>query len=70
MKEIGRKKINWDSIITVELSLKELQLIKDSLGKTGYGTIKELWYPGNPPYIQPDKEALINATESILNSYK
>ena len=70
MKEIGRKKINWDYIITVELSLKELQLIKDSLGKTGYGTIKELWYPGNPPYIQPDKEALINAAESILNSYK
>lgn len=70
MKEIGRKKINWDSIITVELSLKELQLIKDSLGKTGYGTIKELWYTGNPPYIQPDKEALINAAESILNSYK
>ena len=68
MKEIGRKKINWDSIITVELSLKELQLIKDSLEKTGYGTIKELWYPGNPPYIQPDKEALINAAESILNS--
>lgn len=33
MKEIGRKKINWDSIITVELSLKELQLIKDSLEK-------------------------------------
>lgn len=70
MKEIGRKKINWDSIITVELSLKELQLINDSLGKTGYGTIKELWYPGNPPYIQLDKEALINAAESILNSYK
>lgn len=70
MKEIGRKKINWDSIITVELSLKELQLIKDSLGKTGYGTIKELWYPGNPPYIQPDKEALINVATSIINSYK
>jgi len=70
MKEIGRKKINWDSIITVELSLKELQLIKDSLEKTGYGTIKELWYPGNPPYIQPDKEALINVATSIINSYK
>ena len=62
MKEIGRKKINWDSIITVELSLKELQLIKDSLEKTGYGTIKELW--------QPDKEALINVATSIINSYK
>ena len=70
MKEIGRKKINWDSIITVELSLKELQLIKDSLEKTGYVTIKELWYPGNPPYIQPDKEALINVATSIINSYK
>lgn len=70
MKEIGRKKINWDSIITVELSLKELQLIKDSLGKTNYGIIKELWNPGNPPYIQPDKEALINVATSIINSYK
>lgn len=46
------------------------QLIKDSLEKTGYGTIKELWYPGNPPYIQPDKEALINVATSIINSYK
>lgn len=70
MKEIGRKKINWDSIITVELSLKELQLIKDSLVKTNYGIIKELWNPGNPPYIQPDKEALINVATSIINSYK
>ena len=70
MKEIGRKKINWDSIITVELSLKEIQLIKDSLGKTNYGIIKELWNPGNPPYIQPDKEALINVATSIINSYK
>lgn len=70
MKEVGRKKINWDSIITVELSLKELQLIKDSLGRTGYEVMKELWSPGNPPYIQPDKEALINAATSIINSYK
>lgn len=70
MKEVGRKKINWDAIVTVELSLKELQLIKDSLGKTSYGIMKELWSPGNPPYIQPDKEAIISAAKSILNSYK
>lgn len=70
MKEVGRKKINWDSIITVELSLKELQLIKDYLGRTSYKVVKESWSPGNPPYIQSDEEALINAAKSILNSYK
>ena len=43
MKEIGRKKINWDSIVTVELSLKELQLIRDAMVATDLKDMKELW---------------------------
>lgn len=54
MKEIGRKKINWDSIVTVELSLKELQLIRDAMVATDLKDMKELWR-GAPPYQQDDK---------------
>lgn len=42
MKEIGRKRINWDSIVTVELSLKELQLIRDAMVATDLKDMKEL----------------------------
>ena len=41
MKEVGRKKINWDSIVTVELSLKELQLIRDAMVATDLKDMKE-----------------------------
>ena len=40
MKEVGRKKINWDSIVTVELSLKELQLIRDAMVDTDLKDMK------------------------------
>ena len=66
MKEIGRKKINWDSIVTVELSLKELKLIRDAMVATD---MKELWR-GAPPYQQDDKNMIGETASSILNSYK
>ena len=66
MKEIGRKKINWDSIVTVELSLKELQLIRDAMVAKD---MKELWR-GAPPYQQDDKNMIGETASSILNSYK
>ena len=69
MKEIGRKRINWDSIVTVELSLKELQLIRDAMVATDLKDMKELW-SGAPPYQQDDKNMLGETTSSILNSYK
>ena len=42
MKEVGRKKINWDSIVTVELSLKELQLIRDAMAATDCEVMKNV----------------------------
>lgn len=69
MKEIGRKKINWDSIVTVELSLKELQLIRDAMVATDLKDMKELWR-GAPPYQQDDKNMIGETASSILNRYK
>lgn len=69
MKEVGRKKINWDSIVTVELSLKELQLIRDAMVATDLKDMKELWR-GTPPYQQDDKNMIGETASLILNSYK
>ena len=69
MKEVGRKKINWDSIVTVELSLKELQLIRDAMVATDLKDMKELW-SGTPPYQQDDKNMIGETASLILNSYK
>ena len=69
MKEVGRKKINWDSIVTVELSLKELQLIRDAMVATDLKYMKELWR-GTPPYQQDDKNMIGETASLILNSYK
>lgn len=69
MKEIGRKRINWDSIVTVELSLKELQLIRDAMAATDLKDMKELWR-GTPPYQQDDKNMIGETASLILNSYK
>lgn len=69
MKEVGRKKINWDSIVTVELSLKELQLIRDAMEATDLKDMKELWR-GTPPYQQNDKNMIGETASLILNSYK
>lgn len=48
MKEIGRKRINWDSIVTVELSLKELQLIRDAMVATD---LKDMTHFQNPQLV-------------------
>lgn len=69
MKEVGRKKINWDSIVTVELSLKELQLIRDAMEATDLKDMKKLW-SGTPPYQQDDKNMLGETASLILSSYK
>ena len=69
MKEVGRKKINWDSSVTVELSLKELQLRRDAMEATDLKDMKELWR-GTPPYQQNDKNMIGETASLILNSYK
>ena len=69
MKEVGRKKINWDYIVTVELSLKELQLIRDAMEATDLKDMKELWR-GTPPYQQDDKNMLGETASLILSGYK
>lgn len=55
--------------MTVELSLKELQLIRDAMAATDLKDMKELWC-GTPPYQQDDKNMIGETASLILNSYK
>lgn len=53
----------------MELSLKELQLIRDAMVATDLKDMKELWSEA-PPYQQDDKNMIGETASSILNSYK
>lgn len=55
--------------MTVELSLKELQLIRDAIEATDLKDMKKLWR-GTPPYQQDDKNMLGETASLILSSYK
>ena len=70
MKEIERGKIIWDSVVTVEISLRELQLIRDAMVATDIKDIKKLWDKGNPPYQQSDKDIVGRTATEIINSSK
>ncbi|RHK98314.1 hypothetical protein [Blautia obeum] len=69
MKEIGRKRINYDSIVTVELSLRELQIIKDACGVSKFETMRNIWDTKNPPYTFEDKDKVRATASAILSSY-
>ena len=70
MKEIERGKIIWDSVVTVEISLRELQLIRDAMVATDIKDIKKIWDKGNPPDQQSDKDIVGRTATEIINSYK
>lgn len=69
MKEIGRKRINYDSIVTVELSLRELQIIKDACGVAKFETMRNIWDTKNPLYTFEDKDKVRATASAVLSSY-
>ena len=48
MKRVDSKK-DWEQIITIELTLRELKLIRDSMCKVSYAELESLNERANPP---------------------
>ena len=65
MKRVDSKK-DWEQIITIELPLKQLKLIRDSMYKVSYSELESI--NGNDiPYAYSDLEKTIGEAEDILD---
>ena len=65
MKRVDSKK-DWGQIITIELPLKQLKLIRDSMCKVSYAEIDELNKGQDIPYAYSDLEKSIDEADDIL----
>ena len=43
MKLLNTEQTNWDENIKLELTLRELQIIRDSIGATNHETRSDIW---------------------------
>ena len=67
MKRVDSKK-DWEQIITIELPLKQLKLIRDSMYKVSYAELEDLNKGKNIPYVYSDLEKTIDEAENILEA--
>lgn len=66
MKRVDSKK-NWEQIITIELPLKQLKLMRDSMYKVSYSELESI--NGNDiPYAFSDLEKAIDEADDILGA--
>lgn len=66
MKIVDSKK-DWEQIITIELPLKQLKLIRDSMCKVSYSELESI--KGNDiPYAYSDLEKTIDEADAILEA--
>ena len=66
MKRVYSKK-DWEQIITIELPLKQLKLIRDSMYKVSYSELESI--NGNDiPYAYSDLEKTIDEADTILEA--
>ena len=66
MKRVDSKK-DWEQIITIELPLKQLKLIRDSMYKVSYSELESI--NGNDiPYAYSDLEKSIGEADDILDT--
>jgi hypothetical protein len=66
MKRVDSKK-DWEQIITIELPLKQLKLIRDSMYKVSYSELESI--NGNDiPYAYSDLEKTIGESDAILEA--
>lgn len=66
MKKIDSKK-DWEQVITIELPLKQLKLIRDSMCKISYAELENLNKGKDIPYAYSDLEKTIVEAEDILD---
>lgn len=67
MKRVDSKK-DWEQIITIELPLKQLKLIRDSMYKVGYAELEDLNKGKDTPYVYSDLEKTIDEADTILEA--
>lgn len=67
MKRVDSKK-DWEQIITIELPLKQLKLIRDSMCKVSYAELEGLNRGKDIPYAYSDLEKTIDEAENILEA--
>lgn len=67
MKRVDRKK-DWEQIITIELPLKQLKLIRDSMYKVSYAELEDLNKGKNIPYVYSDLKKTIDEADTILEA--
>lgn len=66
MKRVDSKK-DWEQIITIELPLKQLKLMRDSMYKVSYSELESI--NGNDiPYAFSDLEKSIGEADDILGA--
>ena len=66
MKRVDSKK-DWEQTITIELPMKQLKLIRDSMYKVSYSELESI--NGNDiPYAYSDLEKTIGEADAILEA--
>nr|DAO07752.1 MAG TPA: hypothetical protein [Caudoviricetes sp.] len=65
MKRVDSKK-DWEQIITIELPLKQLKLIRDSMYQASYAELENLNKGKDIPYAYSDLEKSIGEADDIL----
>ena len=70
MKLLNTEQTKWDENIKLELTLRELQIIRDSMGATSHETRSEIWNEiftsEDCPYNLDQNKILFNDVMSIL----
>ena len=66
MKRVDSKK-DWEQIITIELPLKQLKLMRDSMCKVSYAELESLNRGKDIPYDYSYLEETIDEADDILN---
>ena len=68
MKLLNTEQTNWDKNIKLELTLRELQIIRDSVGATSHYTRSKIWDNTfkDCPYDFNQGDSLFNDIEYIL----
>lgn len=70
MKLLNENETKWDKNIRLELTLRELQIIRDSMGATNHGIRREIWdevfTSEDCPYNSEQGTSLFNDIKYIL----
>lgn len=66
MKRVDSKR-DWEQIITIELPLKQLKLMRDSMCKVSYSELESI-NGNNTPYTYSDLNKAIDEADNILEA--